>query len=111
LFIVSIFAVIIIIGESEAFKNCKNERKNQPEYRGLYERSGIFGGKIVRLYTRARLSYVCTWHFTEKNEGAIVALATLALSIFTYTLWGGNQSPRRSRYFSSWRYAKLAASR
>src|SRR4051794_35263363 len=84
---VAALGAAVLVDQSEAFTDCVHDRKDRKEYQALRERSGILGGAISRLGTRARLSYVCTWYFTDKNNGALIALATIALSAFTFTLW------------------------
>lgn len=85
--IVAVLGVALIVQQSEAFTNCVKSRKHTQEYQALHEGGGIVGGAIIRLRVRFRLNYVCVWDFTDKNNGAIIALATMALSAFTYTLW------------------------
>jgi hypothetical protein len=75
----------LIVQQSEAFSNCIHNRKNNKEYEALHKGTGMVGFSIIR--TRFRLNYVCAWAFTDKNNGAIIALATIALSAFTATLW------------------------
>jgi len=77
----------LIVQQSEAFTNCIKNRKNTEEYKALHERSPVIGSPIVRVHARLRLNYVCAWDFANKNNGAIVALATVSLSAFTFTLW------------------------
>src|SRR6266446_3065402 len=82
---IAILGIALLVQQSEAFTNCIHDRKNSKEYQSLHEGNGIVSSAIIK--ARLRLNYVCTWYFTEKNNGAIVALATIALSIFTFTLW------------------------
>jgi hypothetical protein len=85
--LIVLFAIYIIIGHSQAFSDCVHAHKHTKEYQSLYASNGILGGEFVRARTRLLLNYMCTWEFTDKNNGAIVALATIALSFFTATLW------------------------
>jgi hypothetical protein len=87
---VIIFGIGIAVDYSETFTNCVHERKNRKEYEALKERSGVLGGAIIMERARLRLLYVCVGDFTDKNNGAIVALATLMVGVFTFTLWRSN---------------------
>lgn len=85
--LIVLFAIYIIIAHSQAFTDCVRAHKHTKDYQSLYESNGILGGELARDRTRLLLNYICTWEFTDKNNGAIVALATIALSFFTATLW------------------------
>lgn len=89
LFVVVIVTLLatLIVSQTETFQQCFHAKKNEKRYQVLRERRSILDDAIKRLGTRAQISYVCTWSFTEKNNGAIIALATIALSAFTFTLW------------------------
>jgi hypothetical protein len=75
----------LIIQQSDAFTNCIRAHKNTKEYQALHPGRSVVDSSAIR--TRLRLNYVCAWEFTDKNNGAIIALATIALSAFTATLW------------------------
>ncbi len=84
---IALALIVWLVGTSEAFKSCIHERKNQQPYRALHERSAIIGITIVGLRTRIGLNVACAGNFADSNQGAITALATALLAIFTFTLW------------------------
>jgi hypothetical protein len=85
--VATIFGIGVAINYSETFTDCIHNRKNRKEYQALTESVSVLGSAIVKERARLRLIYVCVGNFTDKNNGAIVALATVALSAFTFILW------------------------
>ena len=85
----------VMIDYSEAFTDCIHFRKNREEYHALHEHSDIVGGALVRQQTRLRLVYICAGDFADKNNGAITALATVMVGLFTFTLWHTTRGLRR----------------
>jgi hypothetical protein len=82
-----LFVLILLVGTSEPFKDCIHERKNQQPYSALHERGPIFRATIMKLRTRLSLNVAGAGNFADTNQGAITALATGLLAIFTFTLW------------------------
>jgi hypothetical protein len=76
-----------VVRQSEAFSDCVHKYKNTKQYDALREGRRVVGIPIVSIFARAKLVNVCTWHFANADSGAIVALATIVLSVFTGTLW------------------------
>jgi hypothetical protein len=77
----------VLIDQSETFSNCVHTRKNTNPYQALHKPDGVFDGAIIREQTRLRLVSACVGEFTETNNGAIAALATIMVGVFTFTLW------------------------
>jgi hypothetical protein len=84
---ITLALIVWLVSTSEAFKNCIHERKNEQPYRALHQRSAIIGTAIVGLRTRINLNIACAGNFADTNQGAITALATVFLALFTFTLW------------------------
>jgi hypothetical protein len=72
-----------LVNISPTFKECVREHKNDSAYKALKEDPGIIHGMSLR----TELHAVCVENWTEKYEGAIGALATLAIAAFTVMLW------------------------
>jgi hypothetical protein len=77
----------IAIDYTKTFSDCMHEHKNDKDYQKLHERIGVFPSTTQRMSARARLVYACAGDFTDTNNGAIVAFATVMVSFFTFTLW------------------------
>jgi hypothetical protein len=69
-----------IIGSSESAKECVGEHQNQEGGKAPVERLTNFS--VVR-----RFSPRCVSRFVESNDKVIIALGTLAIALFTFTLW------------------------
>lgn len=89
------FGLGTLVNESETFTECVHTHKNRKEDQTLHERVGVFDGSIVRERTRLRLLYVCAVDFADKDNGAIVALATVVVAFFTFTLWRSTHGLRQ----------------
>lgn len=84
--ILAIAAVLIIgwvVRGSEAFQGCVKESKHYSSYDTSDKEFGI----VDRAFARVRLSIACTGIVADKNNGAITALAGVAVALFTFTLW------------------------
>jgi hypothetical protein len=80
-------AGIFILHESQTFSRCVHEVKNDEKYKALKESPGVLVEFIEIYWLRARLYVGCIGPFIDQNQGALTALATVALGIFTYALW------------------------
>ena len=76
----ALLALVWIVETSQTFKGCINQSKTEAGEQTLYQRASSF---FVILSRRQD----CLGVFVHKNEGAITALATLLIAIFTLTLW------------------------
>jgi hypothetical protein len=76
-----------LVDYSKTFTDCIHDHKNDKDYHQLREGVGVSSGAVKRTETRARLLYACAGDFTDKNNGAIVAFATVMVGFFTFTLW------------------------
>jgi hypothetical protein len=94
-FVVAILAlVVLVVGTSEAFKNCIKERKTRDAYKTLDENTSF----ISRAIKRVDLNRVCAGDFADKDNGAITAVFTVFLTIVTGGLvWIGHQQIATSR--------------
>jgi hypothetical protein len=72
-----------ITGASESFKSCVHTGKDAEPYKTRHESSAGVDRALIRL----DLDRLCAGEFTDKNQGSIVALGTVALAVFTFTLW------------------------
>jgi hypothetical protein len=72
-----------LVASSDSFQACEHERKNHRSYAALHKEIGLPIHATVRL----KLALACTRVTLGENDGPIVALATIALGIFTCTLW------------------------
>jgi hypothetical protein len=88
---VAAIVVFWIVGTSDSFQGCIHLRKNDESYRAIREGVSIFFGTITRL----RLHQACVGQFTDENEGAITALATVVVAGFTFTLWRATSDMHR----------------
>lgn len=70
-----------VVNSSPAFQQCVHKDKSQYAYRALYENHPL-AASLARLH----LQTVCVETWTNKYQGAIGALATLMVAIFTLTL-------------------------
>jgi hypothetical protein len=72
-----------VVGSSASFQNCMHHQQDDVSVQPAIQQSGAAsGGPIVSLTSRV----VCAGNFADTNQGAITALATLLIAIFTYTL-------------------------
>lgn len=84
LWVLALAAIAMIgwlVSSSPAFQECVHKGKNQYAYRALYENHPVAAG-LARLH----LQTVCVENWTNEYQGAIGALATLMVAIFTLTL-------------------------
>jgi hypothetical protein len=93
--LVLLLGIGVLVDYSEAFTDCVHTRKDRDEYQALHERVGVVQPYIVRERARLRLVYACAGEFADKDNGAIVALATAVVALFTFTLWRSTQGLRR----------------
>jgi hypothetical protein len=75
--------VIWLIWTSQSFEKCQVERQNHESYAPTQEKISFPVNIIVKL----RLQLTCARVTLGDNDGAIVALATIVLAIFTWALW------------------------
>jgi hypothetical protein len=73
-----------MIGSTPAFKNCISSRKHDRSYQTLYEDRSV----VPTVITRMELHTVCVEDWADKYQGAIAAIATIIVAVFTATLWG-----------------------
>src|SRR4051812_49050158 len=76
----AVLALVWIVETSPTFKDCTNQNKTEVSEQTLHQRTSDF---FVALSRRQD----CLWVLVHKNEGAITALATLLIALFTLTLW------------------------
>jgi len=79
----AIVLVGALIGTSDSFEKCIKDRKSHHPYHALHEE----GGLLVKMIARLELHVACGRVTTGENDGAITALATIALTFFTFALW------------------------
>jgi hypothetical protein len=114
-------ALSVAVGISPAFKECVRAYKSDRYYHALRENPDVINGSAVRLELHA----VCLGEWTRRYEGAIGAIATVAIAIFTPALWGAarrlyrftedelaefRNSLRQSREIADERAAKMEGS-
>jgi hypothetical protein len=87
LWLIGLAGVGMLVNYSKTFTDCVHAHKNDNEYQQLRERAGVFAGVLKREGARAGLLYACGGDFADKNNGAIVAFATVIVGLFTFTLW------------------------
>jgi hypothetical protein len=75
--------LIWLFGSSEPFAYCVHHRKNEQAYQALQKQGFV----VIKLFVRTKLGAVCAAHITNTYQGAITALATIVVAIFTGTLW------------------------
>jgi hypothetical protein len=94
-FVVAVLALVfLVVGTSEAFKNCIKERKTRDAYTTLYETPSW----IFRAIRRVDINRVCAEDFADTNNGAITAVFTVLLTMVTGGLvWIGHQQIATSR--------------
>jgi hypothetical protein len=85
--IAGLFGIGALIDYSQAFTDCIHTYKNRKEYQTPHEGIGIIFGAIVRERVRIHLLYACAGDFADKDAGGIVAVATVVVAFFTFTLW------------------------
>jgi hypothetical protein len=73
----------VLIGTSGSFQQCVHERKAHQAYHTLHEKGSVLAKTIVRLELQA----ICARVSAGENDGAIAAIATIAVAFFTLTLW------------------------
>src|SRR5437667_393811 len=78
--IVACLALVWIVETSDSFKGCITQQQAKTEQRGFYEQVAHFSFLIGRRKD-------CLGTLVHQNEGAITALATLLIALFTLTLW------------------------
>jgi hypothetical protein len=78
-----LLAIGWLVNASPSFKYCIHTQKNDPSYHALRENPSVVRGTAIRVELHA----VCVEGWTEKYEGAIGAIATVFIAIFTLTLW------------------------
>lgn len=84
--LVGVFGIVFagwLINISPSFKKCIQTEKNDPTYQTLRENPSVVQGSLVRV----ELHSVCVEDWTKEYEGAIGAVATVFIAIFTLTLW------------------------
>lgn len=74
---------IWVVASSQTYKACVHAGKNAELYKAAQETSSFVGQTLARF----DLDRACAGEFTDKNQGSIAALGTVALAIFTFTLW------------------------
>jgi hypothetical protein len=72
-----------LVGSSAAFKECIHTRKHEAAYSSLHKNSSI----PIAVRTRLELHTVCVGDWADKYQGAIAAIATAIVAIFTFALW------------------------
>ena len=72
-----------LINATPAFKECIKREKGDATYQQLRKDLSVVVGAVLRL----ELHTVCVEDWTEKYEGAIGAVATIFIAVFTLTLW------------------------
>jgi hypothetical protein len=83
IFAVACMGVLVwLIGSSESFEKCVKERKEQQAYNALHEEGPFFIKFIVRL----SLNAACGRVTAGNNDGAITAIATIIIAMFTIVL-------------------------
>jgi hypothetical protein len=80
--IIAIALLIWIVDTSPSFHQCVHEHKNDERYNALHQSGSVLSRAIINL----RLNTACVGDFTRENEGAITALATLGIALFTVIL-------------------------
>jgi hypothetical protein len=68
---------------SESFERCIKERKTHQYYHAFYEEAGL----LIQTVRRVELHVACGRVTADGNDGAITALATIVVAVFTFTLW------------------------
>jgi hypothetical protein len=92
LFALSCLVVIaILIGSSQSFQDCVLQRKHHQTYQALHEERPLLIQAVVRL----ELNAACARATAGENDGAITALATVVLAVFTFTLWRTSERQHR----------------
>jgi hypothetical protein len=87
-----VVAIVALIATSESFEKCIHERKDHEAYKALHEERPLLVKAVIRLELHA----ACARVTAGENDGAIVALLTLALAAFTYRLWKSTDNLWRS---------------
>jgi|SRR3954451_7154816 len=82
LLLLTIFA--FILKQSESYGTCVHEKKAYYAQEQFQENDRRF---VSVIDTRSKVYITCFWEFAEANEGALVAIGTLFLSLFTLALW------------------------
>jgi hypothetical protein len=77
-------ASVLIVETSQTFKSCLNEKYQQKSEQTLRKSVADFP---IWFGPRAD----CLGVFVHQNEGAITAISTLIIAIFTWTLWWANR--------------------
>lgn len=77
--VTAIVIVAFIIGASDAVQACLNKQAHENPNKRPDEGLSAFGFSIVSAH--------CVWFFVKDNSEPIIALATIALFIATFSLW------------------------
>ena len=88
LFWVAIACVTIIaVDYTKTFSDCMHEHKNNKDYQQIHKNVGVFAPRYNEWELAPVLSMLVLANFTVKNNGSIVAFATVMVGLFTFTLW------------------------
>lgn len=84
-FVIVVFVAgpIVLIESSESFINCEKDRKYSEPYKALHEKSGLF----VKTIAGFQLDVACGRVTSSQNDGAVIALSTIVVAVFTFALW------------------------
>jgi hypothetical protein len=83
LFAAFVGVIGFLIGTSESFQRCIQDRKTHHAYDALHEENPL----LIKLIVRLNLHAACARYTAGENDGAITALATFLIAGFTFTLW------------------------
>ncbi|HXP29955.1 MAG TPA: hypothetical protein VN832_02615 [Stellaceae bacterium] len=97
--------MVWIVATSEAFQKCVHERKNDRGYSALHESPSVVARAVVRWRD---LNRACVGDFTDKNQGAILALATAVIAWFTISLAQATRLIHRHSEVSERAYVKIS---
>ena len=76
-----------VVRSLDAFGHCIHQDKNYKEYRAFHEQA-LF---VVKFFVRLGLNGFCTAHTANVYQGAITALAGIAVAFFTFALKGSTE--------------------
>ena len=77
------FAIWWAAGPSPSLQACIHDHKRDDAYKALY----AYPPGLPHVRARVRLNVACVGVFIDKNGGAITAIATIVIAIFTGVLW------------------------
>jgi hypothetical protein len=91
LWLVFLLTIGVAINHSAVFGDCINTYKAKTNRHTNDKNNDIIGVLLQSLFREA----ACTGEFTQKYNGAIVAIATVMLGVFTFTLWRATHGMRQ----------------